>query len=40
MLNSILIVGGYMKGTNKTRMVVHRQLVEPAVCLSELYDVY
>ena len=24
----------------KTRMVVHRQLVEPAVCLSDLYDVF
>ena len=24
----------------KTRMVVHGQLVEPAVCLSDLYDVF
>ena len=23
-----------------TRMVVHGQLVEPAVCLSDLYDVF
>ena len=23
-----------------TRMVVHEQLVEPAVCLSDLYDVF
>ena len=26
--------------TYKTRMVVHGQLVEPTVCLSDLYDVY
>ena len=24
----------------QTRMVVHAQLVEPAVCLSDLYDVF
>ena len=25
---------------DKTRMVVHEQRVEPAVCLSDLYDVF
>ena len=29
----------YNKSTN-TRMVVHGQLVEPAVCLSDLYDIF
>ena len=29
-----------LREKTKTRMVVHRQLVEPAVCLSDLYDVF
>ena len=29
-----------VKTVQSTRMVVHGQLVEPAVCLSDLYDVF
>ena len=28
------------KINKKTRIVVHGQLVEPAVCLSDLYDIF
>ena len=31
---------GKKNNKKKTRMVVHGQLVEPAVCLSDLYDVF
>ena len=31
---------GYFTNVDITRMVVHGQLVEPTVCLSDLYDVF
>ena len=39
-LQSLLIDKQDDNKASKTRMVVHGQLVEPAVCLSDLYDVF
>ena len=39
-LSSLLILHSFQSKPWGTRMVVHRQLVEPAVCLNDPYDVF